>query len=148
MVSPVEPAGQLLLVCRMRRDGTAESGLVGIIPPRLQGMAYLSREVRLLPSVLRRPAAHPQTIETTVLLNGTHMRNRQGRRPTLSGAGIERVKPVDRRTFLHLIAGTGAARAGGAIERRPDHWLSEVRERPQVTPGIWTVYATTCRDCC
>jgi anaerobic selenocysteine-containing dehydrogenase/Fe-S-cluster-containing dehydrogenase component len=53
---------------------------------------------------------------------------------------------MDRRGFLRLVAGTGAAQVGLA-KRWPDRWISYVMERPQIAPGLWTILATTCREC-
>lgn len=32
-------------------------------------------------------------------------------------------------------------------QRRSDRWLSTVRHQPLAPPGVWTVLATTCREC-
>jgi Fe-S-cluster-containing dehydrogenase component/anaerobic selenocysteine-containing dehydrogenase len=44
------------------------------------------------------------------------------------------------------MAGAGAAHVG-LVGRRPDRWISYVSERPEITPGLWAVFATTCREC-
>jgi Fe-S-cluster-containing dehydrogenase component/anaerobic selenocysteine-containing dehydrogenase len=56
-------------------------------------------------------------------------------------------QPMDRRAFLRWVAGAGATGAGFIGPRRPDHWISFVSERPHITPGIWSLFATTCREC-
>ena len=77
---------------------------------------------------------------------------------------------MDRRTFLRWMAGVGASgaglgfarrrgdpqpvsadsealRAAPSVVRHPDRWLSPVEETPHARPGIWTMLATTCREC-
>jgi Fe-S-cluster-containing dehydrogenase component/anaerobic selenocysteine-containing dehydrogenase len=77
---------------------------------------------------------------------------------------------MDRRTFLRWMAGAGASGAGlGFMRHRrpaqtqnaaqqaaesseigqklPDRWISSPKEQPYVRPGLWTIFATTCREC-
>ncbi len=77
---------------------------------------------------------------------------------------------MDRRTFLRWMAGAGASGAGlgfmrhmgpaqtqdaaqqvadpGRIgQKRPDRWIASAREQAYIRPGLWTIFATTCREC-
>ncbi len=77
---------------------------------------------------------------------------------------------MDRRTFLRWMAGAGASGTGlgfmhhmgpaqtqdptervadpSRIEQKlPDRWISPVQEEPYLRPGLWTIFATTCREC-
>jgi len=67
---------------------------------------------------------------------------------------------MDRRTFLQWMAGAGTVRAGlahpvqpdapgrlGIGRRRSDRWLSPATHQPLAPPGMWTILATTCREC-
>ncbi len=32
-------------------------------------------------------------------------------------------------------------------QKLPDRWISSAREEPYIRPGLWTIFATTCREC-
>ena len=32
-------------------------------------------------------------------------------------------------------------------QKLPDRWISSAREQPYLRPGLWTIFATTCREC-
>jgi anaerobic selenocysteine-containing dehydrogenase/Fe-S-cluster-containing dehydrogenase component len=32
-------------------------------------------------------------------------------------------------------------------QKLPDRWVASAREQPYVRPGLWTIFATTCREC-
>ena len=56
---------------------------------------------------------------------------------------------IDRRMFLHLMAGSAAGAAGMSErgERRADRWLSYATQESAAAQETWTVIATTCREC-
>jgi anaerobic selenocysteine-containing dehydrogenase/Fe-S-cluster-containing dehydrogenase component len=45
------------------------------------------------------------------------------------------------------MAGAGALPADVAWRRHSGRWISYVTERMHVRPGLWTIFATTCREC-
>ncbi len=65
---------------------------------------------------------------------------------------------MDRRAFLRWMAGAATvAKVGGeegknspdprVWQRYSDRWISYAKEEPYLKPGLWTVFATTCREC-
>jgi Fe-S-cluster-containing dehydrogenase component/anaerobic selenocysteine-containing dehydrogenase len=74
---------------------------------------------------------------------------------------------MDRRTFLRWIAGASAGASGAGFmhshdmnkpppapaepsrigQKLPDRWISSATEQPYIKPGLWTIFATTCREC-
>jgi len=40
-----------------------------------------------------------------------------------------------------------AADPGRIGQKLPDRWISSAREQPYIRPGLWTIFATTCREC-
>ncbi len=57
--------------------------------------------------------------------------------------------PIDRRMFLGMMAGAaaGAAHVMDKGERQPDRWISYATQESAAAQEMWTVIATTCREC-
>ncbi len=56
---------------------------------------------------------------------------------------------LTRRAFLKIAAGTGAAAAVGVASKNFDKLIPYITPPPieQIVPGVWSVFATVCREC-
>ena len=53
---------------------------------------------------------------------------------------------VTRRDFLSQVAG-GAVIAAGMVDKDPRKLIPYVIPPEEITPGVWSFFATTCREC-
>jgi anaerobic selenocysteine-containing dehydrogenase len=54
---------------------------------------------------------------------------------------------MSRRAFLQVAAGGGAALAADRAGKTVGRLVAPVQVPRDARPGVWTVYATTCREC-